>query len=126
MERPHLAYWIVTGLFSAFMIFSSIGGIMLDERTLAYLHDHLGYPPYFIQWISVAKVLGAVAILLPVEPARIKEWAYFGFFIDLVTALCSFIAVGDPITQWWPMFLFIGVLVWAYRLHHRKLAEATK
>ena len=69
---------------------------------------------------------GAVAILLPMVPARVKEWAYFGFFIDLITALYSFIAMGDPITQWWPMFLFIGVLVWAYRLHHRKLAEATK
>ena len=122
MKRPHLGYWIVTGLFSAIMIYSSVGGLQLDETSVSLLHEHLGYPTYFIQWLSVAKILGAVAILLPMVPARVKEWAYFGFFIELVTATFSFLAVGDPITDWWPMFLFIGVLVLAYVLHHRRLA----
>ncbi|MBK9177820.1 MAG: DoxX family protein [Flavobacteriales bacterium] len=70
MKRINLAYWIITTLFSAFMIFSSIGGITLHEQAVAMLHDHLGYPLYFIQWISVFKIIGAVAILLPVLPAR--------------------------------------------------------
>ena len=122
MKRLHLGYWIVTGLFSAIMIYSSVGGLRLDQTSVSLLHEHLGYPTYFIQWLSVAKILGAVAILLPMVPARVKEWAYFGFFIELVTATFSFLAVGDPITDWWPMFLFIGVLVLAYVLHHRRLA----
>jgi DoxX-like family len=121
MKRINLAYWIVTALFSAFMIFSSIGGITLNEQAVAYLHDHMGYPLYFIQIISVAKILGAIAILLPL-PARVKEWAYFGFFIDLVVAVFSFIALGDPVAQWAPMFLFIAVLLAAYWLHHKRLA----
>ncbi len=122
MKRLHLTYWIVTALFSAFMIFSSIGGILLMPEAVAMLHDHLGYPLYFIKLISYAKVLGAIAILLPMVPARVKEWAYFGFFIDLVVAMFSFIAVGDPVAGWAPMFLFIGLLAWAYVLHHKRLA----
>ena len=122
MKRIDLAYWIITGLFSAFMIFSSIGGITLNEQAVAYLHDHMGYPLYFIQIISVAKILGAIAILLPMVPARMKEWAYFGFFIDLVVAVFSFIALGDPVAQWAPMFLFIAVLLVAYGLHHKRLS----
>lgn len=120
MKSINIAYWIITPLFSAFMIFSSVGGLALDEQTVAYLHDHMGYPLYFIKIISLAKILGAVAILLPV-PARVKEWAYFGFFIDLVVAVLSFVALGDPIAMWTPMFLFIGVLIVAYILHHKRL-----
>ncbi|MGV9011445.1 MAG: DoxX family protein [Flavobacteriales bacterium] len=120
MKRINIIYWIITVLFSAFMIFSSIGGITLDPRAVELMHDHLGYPNYFIQWISVCKLIGAVAILLPMVPARLKEWAYFGFFVDLLTALISFIAVGDPIADWAPMLLFVAVLVAAYAVYHKR------
>lgn len=124
MKRINIIYWIITGLFSAFMIFSSIGGIALEEQAVALLHDHLGYPLYFIQWISVAKILGAIAILIPGWP-RVKEWAYFGFFIDLITAVFSFIAVGDPASGWAMMFIFIAVLIASYLLHHKRLSLRT-
>ena len=122
MKRLDLTYWIITGLFSAFMIFSSVGGITLDPQAVEMLHDHLGYPIYFIQWLSVIKLIGAVAILLPMVPANVKEWAYFGFFLDLVSGLYSFIAVGDPVAGWAPMLLFVAVLVAAYVLHHKRQA----
>ncbi len=120
MNKINIAYWIITGLFSAFMIFSSIGGVTLDEQAVAFLHDQLGYPLYFIRIISVAKILGAIAILIPGWP-RVKEWAYFGFFVDLVVAVLSFFAVGDPASGWALMFIFIGVLIASYLLHHRRM-----
>ncbi|MBK7382895.1 MAG: DoxX family protein [Flavobacteriales bacterium] len=119
-KTTNILYWVLTGLFSAFMLFSSFGGITLDPQAVALLHDHLGYPNYFIQWISAFKMIGAVAILLPFVSQRIKEWAYFGFFIDLVTGAYSFHAVGDPMAGWAPMLLFIAVLIVAYLLHHRR------
>jgi len=125
MKRLNTTYWIITALFSAFMVFSSIGGITLHEQAVAMLHDHLGYPLYFIRLISFAKVLGAVVILLPFVPARVKEWAYFGFFIDLFVGMVSFIAVGDPVAGWAPMLLFIALLIFAYWLHHKRQAPAT-
>ncbi len=122
MKKLNTTYWIVTALFSTFLLFSSYGGLTLEANAVALMHDHLGYPLYFIRLISAAKILGAIAILLPFVPARLKEWAYFGFFIDLCTATYSFHAVGDPVTGWGLMFLFIGVLLLAYWLHHRRLA----
>jgi hypothetical protein len=124
MKKTNIAYWIVTALFSAFMIFSSIGGITLQPEAVAMLHEHLGYPLYFIKWLSVFKIIGAIAILLPMVPARMKEWAYFGFFLDLVTGMYSFIAVGDPVSNWAPMTIFIAVFVVAYWLHHKRLKAA--
>ena len=90
-------------------------------EAVAMLHDHLGYPLYFIQLVSCAKVVGAIAILLPMVPARVKEWAYFGFFIDLMAAEILFIAVGDPVA-WAPKFRFIAVLIAAYLLHHKRIS----
>ncbi|MCW5897942.1 MAG: DoxX family protein [Flavobacteriales bacterium] len=125
MKKLNITYWIVTALFSGFMIFSSIGGITLHPEAVALLHDHLGYPLYFIKLISWAKVVGAIAILLPMMPARVKEWAYFGFFIDLVAGAFSFHAVGDPFAHWAPMLLFISVLIVAYALHHKRLSDVS-
>ena len=120
MKKINTAYWIITALFSAFMVFSSIGGITLHEQAVAMLHDQLGYPLYFIQWLSVWKVVGAFAILLPMVPARVKEWAYFGFFMDLSTAIYSFMAMGEPVSGYAPMFIFVGLLIAAYLLHHKR------
>ncbi|MBP6391044.1 MAG: DoxX family protein [Flavobacteriales bacterium] len=125
MKKLNIAYWIITALFSAFMIFSSIGGLTLNEQAVDYLHVKMGYPLYFIQMISVAKILGAIAILMPMIPARVKEWAYFGLFIDLVAAVISFWAISDPVSVWAPMFLFIAVLLVAYWLHHKRLSRHT-
>ncbi|MBX2972303.1 MAG: DoxX family protein [Flavobacteriales bacterium] len=126
MKRLNITYWIITGLFSAFMVFSSIGGITLHEQAVVLLHDHLGYPLYFIQWISVFKIIGAVAILLPFVPARVKEWAYFGFFIDLITAMFSFIAIGASASHWAGIPIFIAVLIIAYMLHHKCITSNTR
>jgi hypothetical protein len=121
IKRINIAYWIVTALFCAFMVFSSFGGLKLQKQAVDLMNVHLGYPLYFIQWISVAKIIGAVAILLPFVPARLKDLAYFGFFIDLATAVFSFIAVGDRMADWWPMLLFIAFLLLAYWLHRKRL-----
>ncbi len=123
-KRINIAYWIVTGLFSTFMVFSSIGNIMVNEESIAFVHDGLGYPVYFIAWIGWAKVLGALAIILPMVPARVKEWAYFGLFIDLATATYSFIATHAPVQGWTFMLLFIAVLVLSYYLYHRRVSTA--
>ena len=39
---------------------------------------------------------GVAALLVPMVPARLKEWAYAGFAITLVSALIAHLAVGDP------------------------------
>lgn len=122
MKKLNIAYWTITGLFSAFMLFSSYDNALVGENSVKFLHDYMGYPVYFIPWIGWAKIIGAIAILLPMVPARVKEWAYFGLFIDLVTALYSFIALHGDASGYLFMVLFIAVLIVSYVLHHKRLA----
>ena len=49
--------------------------------------------------LSWAKLLGVLLLLAPV-PARLKEWAYAGFAITLVSALIAHFAVGDGPEAW--------------------------
>lgn len=123
MKRISLIYWIVTGLFAAFMIFSSISNVTLAPEAVAMLSGRLGYPEYIIPFLGVAKILGAIAILVP-SFRRIKEWAYAGLFFDLFGAFFSLLKVEGPQPSVFFMLIFIGLLLASYFLWHKKLATA--
>src|SRR5690349_599771 len=91
-KSTNLIYWVSTILFSGLMIFSAVGGIEPTQQTIQIFHDWLGYPIYFIQFISVAKLLGSIAILIPGLNKTLKEWAYAGLFFDLTGAVYSGVA----------------------------------
>ena len=80
MKKTETIYWVITGLFSAFMLISAIPEILIvpDEVTMI---TGLGFPKYFIPFLGVAKLLGIIAILIP-GFKRIKEWAYAGLAFD--------------------------------------------
>jgi hypothetical protein len=115
MKRTAALYWIFTILFAALMAFSAIGGIKPSEDAIKLLHDALGYPVYFIRFISIAKLLGIIAILIP-GLNKIKEWAYAGLFFDLASAIYSNIAVGgvDPRLTFLLIWVAAGVLSYYY------------
>lgn len=117
MKNTKIAYWIVTGLFAAFMIFTSIPDIMMIPEAVVYM-DHLGYPNYFLPFIGVAKVLGSVAILIPGFP-RIKEWAYAGLFFDLIGAIYSVVAIDGFNAGVLFITLPIALLFASYALFHK-------
>ncbi len=108
----NILYWVFTLIFAALMIFSSVGGIGPNEQTIQIFHKYLGYPIYFIQFISWAKIIGVIAILVPGFP-KIKEWAYAGLFFDLTAAVYSGIAVSgkfDPMMLTMLMWIVPGIL----------------
>ena len=45
--------------------------------------------------LSWAKVLGVGVLLIPMVPARLKEWAYAGFAINLVSAILAHFSIAD-------------------------------
>ena len=92
-----IVYWTVTALFCLQMTFTAYAELRLPEVANAF--THLGFPAYFRVELSWAKLLGVVLILAPV-PARLKEWAYAGFAIDLASALIAHLAVGDGPEAW--------------------------
>jgi hypothetical protein len=92
-----IAYWIVTGLFCLQMSFTAYAQLRMPQ--LLAVFNHLGFPGYFRVELSWAKLLGAVVLVAPV-PARLKEWAYAGFAINLASALIARFAMGDGPQEW--------------------------
>lgn len=119
MKKIKILYWIFTGLFSVMMLGASIPDILVDPVAVKGMHDGLGYPIYLIPFVGVAKVLGILAILLPVH-FRIKEWAYAGLMIDLIGAAYSIIAVGMPAPNFLFMIVPIALAVLSYIFYHKK------
>ena len=122
MKRTNLLYWIITGIFAAFMLFSSVPDIMMSPDAITFMR-HLGYPDYFIPFIGWAKVLGVIAILVPGYP-RIKEWAYAGLFFDLIGATYSQIATDGFQPGILFMVLPIAFLFVSYSLYHKRTVSA--
>jgi hypothetical protein len=106
MKSTKIIYWIATIIFAGLMIYSSVDGIKPNEKSIQFLHDGLGYPIYFIQFISIAKLIGSLVILTP-GLIRVKEWAYAGLFFDLAGAIYSGVTVGGGFD---PMMLMM--LIW--------------
>ena len=119
----NLIYWISTIIFSLLMIFSALGGLQPSQQAIQLMHDGLGYPLYFIQFISVAKLIGSIAILIP-GLYRVKEWAYAGLFFDLFGAIFSGVASSgkfDPMMLAMAFWILPGIV--SYYFWHKKIKE---
>src|ERR1700688_973315 len=92
-----IGFWIVTALFCMQIGFTAYAQLRLPQVAEAF--THLGFPAYFRVELAWAKLLGVVLLLTPV-PARLKEWAYAGFAINIVSALIARLSVGDGPDAW--------------------------
>ena len=113
----NILYWVFTVIFGGMMVFSSLGGLGPGEQAIEIFHKYLGYPIYFIQFISYAKLVGVAAILIPGLNKTIKEWAYAGLFFDLFAAVYSGIAASgkfDPMMLTMLMWIVPGVLSYIF------------
>lgn len=124
MKKITITYWIFTILFAAGMLFSAIPNIMVTDDSVKFVTDYLHYPSYIIVFLGIAKLLGVIGILIPGFP-RLKEWAYAGLVFDLVGAVYSLIAIGNPILQLWPMGLYFIFFAGSYIYYHKKMNFAT-
>jgi DoxX-like family len=117
-----LVFWIATALFALHMTFTAYAQLKLPQVAAAF--THLGFPAYFRIELSWAKLLGVLALVIPAVPARIKEWAYAGFAINLVSAVIAHLAVGDGPQAWGWAFAAGVLLVISYCFRYS--AEQTK
>jgi hypothetical protein len=98
-RRERLIYRISTGLILAVMVFSIVNFVFNDHFPFPNGPEgafvHLGFPPYFKVELTVAKILGVLALVIPAVPVKLKEFAYAGFAITLVSASIAHYARGD-------------------------------
>lgn len=98
-RKDKLVYWISTGIVCAVMVFSIINFVFNDHFPFPNGKEgafvHLGFPAYFKVELTIAKILGVLALLIPSVPRKIRQFAYFGFAITLVSAAIAHYSRGD-------------------------------
>jgi hypothetical protein len=95
-KRDRIVYWTTTGIVCAVMVYSILNFTLFDRFPFPEGgFVHLGLPGYFKAELTIAKILGVSALLIPAVPAKIKEFAYFGFAITLVSAAIAHLSSGD-------------------------------
>ena len=93
-------FWISTVIFALQMGFTAYAQLKLPQ--VAGEFARLGYPGYFRVELSWMKFAGLAALLVPRVPAWLKEWAYAGFAITLVSAVIAHVSVGEgPEASMW-------------------------
>lgn len=124
MKQKHLKiiYWGTHIIFAGMMALSAV--MYITKPEVAEGFKHLGYPSYFRVELAIFKLLGALVLILPVW-SRLKEWAYSGFGITLVSAFIAHLAVADSIDKIMAPIIMGGIFVVAY-LTHCKLGYGFK
>jgi TRAP-type C4-dicarboxylate transport system permease small subunit len=88
-----IAYWVTTVVFAGMMTWSAV--LYMTSSHEQQVITHLGFPSYFRVELAFCKAAGALALVLPFIPAKVKEWTYAGFFIIMISALIAHLASGD-------------------------------
>jgi len=117
MKTNKIIFWLTTTLI---FLFEGVMPALTSQTEMAKEGiRHLGYPGYFGVMLTVFKVLGALALIIPQIPARVKEWAYAGFVIDFIGAFISLAAVdGFKGLTFFPLIVLL-VLVISYIYYHK-------
>ena len=89
-----IVYWITTVAMCAIMLYSAQMYFFNTEMVKGFFKN-FNYPSYIVIPLAIAKVMGVLAILTN-KLKWVKEWAYAGFFFDLVLATAAHYYAGHP------------------------------
>lgn len=121
MKKTKIIFWGATGVLAAMIGIGAVYDAISAPEAVAHV-TRIGYPPYIVPFLGVAKILGVIAILVPGYP-RIKEWAYAGIFYDLFGAFYSHMAFGDGPDMWAPFIIGFALIALSYIYYHKLQRE---
>jgi hypothetical protein len=113
-----IAYWVVTALFCLEMLFTAYYET-LPQGIQAFAR--LGFTnSYFAIELSLGKLAGVVILLLPFVPARLKEWAYAAFAVNLISAIAAHASIHDIPAAFAPSMITSVLWALSYALWRRR------
>jgi hypothetical protein len=121
MKKNKIIYWTTTAIVGTMMLFSAYQYFSNPKVEEGFAH--LGFPNYFRVELGLAKILGALVLLIPQIPNRFKEWAYAGFGIVFVSASIAHFNNGDAVSMVISPIVFLGILA-VSNLYLHKLKQA--
>lgn len=117
MKKDKIIFWTTTVIIFLFegLMPALTGHTDLAKQGIA----HLGYPDYFRIELNIFKVLGSLALILPMVPARIKEWAYFGLALSMISAFIAHAVVDGVNGQTFFPIIPLVILIVSYIYYHK-------
>ena len=122
MKKDKIIFWITTTLI--FLLEGVMPALTSQSKMAKDGLTHLGYPQYFGVMLTVFKVLGALTLIIPAVPKRVKEWAYAGFTIDFICAFFSETAVDGFGGQAAFPLVALVILIVSYVYYHKTYAKS--
>jgi hypothetical protein len=114
-------YWITTGLLALFIL---PGIFFLTQPFAIESTKQLGMPYWFHLELGIGKFIGGLILILPMIPKRIKEWAYVGFGIDVLSATIGHVSVDGFTSSSFEPLIFFALLLVSYIFYHRLPAQS--
>lgn len=116
MKTNKIIYWICTGLVAAMMLMSGFMYLSKAPQVVEGMKT-LGFPDFFRVLLGVAKIAGAIALVVP-GFNTIKEWAYAGFTFVFIGAICAHVTTD---TSFVGALVALLLLAGSYAFHHKLL-----
>lgn len=116
LKNKEKIFLTLTVLISVFFTLS--GYLEITKNAATYPKTlSMGYPPYFITTLGIAKITGAIVFLIP-SFRRLKEWVFAAFTIDVIFAFVSGYMIHSYSDCLKAAVTFI-ILMFTYRLYIR-------
>lgn len=117
-----IAYWASTGLVAALSLFAAFAYLSGGQQAVEGF-THAGYPQQLRVLLGVAKLLGAITLLVPGWPT-LKEWAYAGFTFAWIAAFFAHYLANDGPGKYAlpPLLLILLFISYVTRPASRRLA----
>ena len=104
-----VTYWVSTVLVAALSVFAGFAYLSGSPQAVQGF-AHVGYPQQLRIILGIAKLLGAITLVVP-GLAKLKEWAYAGFTFAWISAFFAHYLAGDGPRAFSPLVLLLLLVV---------------
>jgi len=104
-----VVYWVATGLLAALSAFAAVSYLTGSPQAVQGF-THVGYPQQLRIILGIAKLLGAIALVVPGLP-KLKEWAYAGFTFAWISAFVAHYLANDGPEAFLPLVLLVFLFI---------------
>jgi hypothetical protein len=104
-----ITYWSATGLVTIVPLLAAFAYLTAAPQAVENFR-HVGYPQHLRVLLGIAKLAGAIVLLVPGLP-KLKEWAYAGFTYMWIAATVAHYLAGDGALVAAPVSLLAALAV---------------
>jgi uncharacterized membrane protein YphA (DoxX/SURF4 family) len=104
-----IIYWVSTGLVAVLSVFGAFAYLSGSPQAVQGF-AHVGYPQQLRIILGIAKLLGAITLVVP-GLVKLKEWAYAGFTFAWVSAFVAHYLAKDGPKAFTPLILLLLLVI---------------